>query len=303
MIKIRCEADLYGYSKLLSNYLGYQFAPNSLRGFQHGWIWWNPNDLDPAPGCGLDPNLSEYWGVLVQDDAVANSLLKKGIFAVPSGLPFINWLRHINGDVALSDKKENEILFVPGHSNPWNNISNDVMVRAVDFSKRYSRRCQILLGGSDFHLAKELSNYYSKVHIGATVSDANSFVRLHTAFNECSHMVTDSLGSHICYALHCGMKVGLHADFYKPPTHYGPETKLTSDYKKLEDSGNLAAFIHVSSITYVEKRFQGMIISDASWPAYGKAPYISDNTPAEIAQLLGWDITYACELPKRSFNK
>ena len=299
MNNIRCEADLYGYSKYLADFLNYDFAPLSLRGFQHGWIWWDPNDFEPSKSFGLDPNTSEYWGILVQDSSVADSLLKRGIFALPCGLPFLNWIRHMSKDVNSSENRSSEVLYVPSHSNPWIDISSDVRSRAIRFSERY-KGAQILLGGNDSHLANELSAYYSKVHIGASVSDTNSFARLLSAFNSCYYMITDAIGSHICYALHCGMKVGLHTDFYD--LVYGPQPINSTDFHRL-NRDQLSGIQFVSSLKYLQNRFRGLLVSDQNLPIYSIAPEISDCSPCDIAHLLGWDITYACELPKHSFQK
>lgn len=86
--QFRSEADHYGYAWWLSQHLGYEFNPISLRGFQHGWIWWDSVDFEYKAGAGLDPNLNEFWGILVQDKEIERNLIDKGIFAKACGLPF-----------------------------------------------------------------------------------------------------------------------------------------------------------------------------------------------------------------------
>ena len=294
--KIRCEADLYGFSTWLAMHLGYSFAPLSLRGFQHGWVWWNVDDFAPCKSGGLDPNLSEYWGILTQDPSVARSLLRRGIFSLPCGLPFISWLRNRTDSSDVDMDRSDSVLYVPGHSNPWNDVSGDVLSRAIEFSKKY-RNASILLGGSDWHLETQLSGYFDRVYRGALVTDAGSFERLHAAFASCAYLITDTIGSHICYALHCGMRVGVHSDFYA--TRYGPNTERSVDFIKSREAGTLEKIESVSSVDYLERRFPGLIISGGEVPRYNIPPEISDCEPSEIASLLGWGMTYECELVRR----
>lgn len=288
-VNLRCEADLYGYSRWLAGHLGYPFAPLSLRGFQHGWMWWDECDAPYDKDFGLDPNLNEYWGALVQDDAVARSLQKRGTFAHACGLPFVSFYRHSGLAGSFSSARDTRTLYVPTHSNPWNDVAGDVAEAAVRFSE-LQEACAVMLSWGDRHLASKLATRFERIEIGAGALERDSFYRMLRIFESYECMITDSIGSHVCYALACGMKVGIHAALYRK-LYDGDQARETFDWKRAKDGGHAERYNRIMSLDYIDQRFPGMVI-DGGRPHYSVVPALACERPDVIARLLGWELTF-----------
>jgi hypothetical protein len=289
--------DLYGYSKWLATHLDYKFIPISLRSFQHGWIWWNHEDMPIQKGFGLDPNVNDFWGCLVQDKEIESFLLKQGIYAKSCGLPFLNFYNHFKNKEKSKDKNNENILYIPMHSNPWNDFSKDILLNAENF-KFENKRLSILLSWSDRNLANQLSNFYSKIEIGAGALEDESFYRLANVFESYEYMITDFIGSHICYAIACGMKVGINARLFKP-FYQGKHAALTYDVQKMKESEYFENMCEINTLEYMEKKYPGIVI-DGGLPTYSTLPEISICSPQEVATQLGWNLTYESQYPSYS---
>jgi hypothetical protein len=291
------EADLYGYSKWLAAHLGYSFIPRSLRGFQHGWIWWDPADANIQQGMGLDPNLDSFWGVLTQSEKVSEELRRRGIYSQPCGLPFLNYYKHCGLQGSFKHLRKGSILYVPTHSNPWNNRSNDVEDAACRFARHYPNS-GVMLGWNDRHMASRLSGIFESVEIGAGALESESFLRMLNIFERYDYMITDTMGSHVCYGLACGMKVGVHYGLHCRSKD-GKEYVQNIDYQKFKKSDDFDRQRHVYTPEYLDNKFPGIVI-DSGIPNYSKMPSdIVYERPAVIASQLGWDMTYESELVKQ----
>jgi hypothetical protein len=285
---IRCEADLYGYSYWLSYHLKLNTTPVSKRGFQHGWIWWDPTDLLPYPGFGLDPNTNRYWGLLTQDNSIARSLMNFGTYAAEGGLPFLNYYHNSGLFGRFKEKRKGRILFVPTHSNPWNDYSDDILQSILDFSRIFNTNFTVMIGGSDRSLQDALTTLGIPSVLGAQVNDVLSFIRLQENFESHEFMITDSIGSHICYGLHCGMKVGILKDeFEKSKARPQQQFQNGKAYASLP---NLEAREYISSSSYINARYPGLVYSEGL-PTYDLPPPIPNINPETIANLLGWDLS------------
>ena len=284
---IRNEADLYGYSVWLAEHLGLKIYPRALRGFQHGWIWW---DMEQGSRQGLDINLDAYWGQLVQDEHVEKCLRNEKIYAKACGLPFLNYLE-FSGTKGLFPKTGG-LLYVPTHSNPWNNVKDDVVESAIRFSKKHPDAA-IMLSWSDQKLAPELAPYFRKVEIGAGALEMTSFPRISKIFQTYDTMLTDAIGSHVLYAMACGLKVGIDAGLYFNCIQTEKAQK-TPDGKRWQDEKFNNQYF---SLEYLDARFPGMVV-DGNDPNYCVMPHFPVVEPKEIASLLGWAITYECEIVK-----
>jgi hypothetical protein len=285
---VRNESDLYGYTVWLAEHLGLEIYPRSLRGFQHGWIWWNTGEYYRQ---GLDPNIDPYWGELVQDELIEEYLLKEKIFAKACGLPFLNYLE-FSGTKGYF-QRTGGLLYVPTHSNPWYDVKKDVVESAIRFSKKHPDS-SIMLSWSDQKLAPELAPYFKTVEIGAGALEMTSFPRMSKIFQTYDTMLTDAIGSHVLYGIACGMRVGIDAELYY--NYINTESSQnTVDGQRWRDEKFTDKY---SSLEYLDKRFPGLVI-DGNSPDYCVMPDFPVVEPKEIAALLGWPITYECELAKR----
>jgi hypothetical protein len=282
---VRCEADLYGYSLWLAEYLDLNVCPRSLRGFQHGWIWWDIVDGELA---GFDPNLSEYFGILVQDKQIEQSLLRDGIYAKACGLPFLNFLKHTK----IETKRNKGKLYIPTHSNPWNDVSKSIKFLASNFAnKDYS----IMLSWNDRHIDIDGFNH---IEIGAGALETTSFYRMATIFSSYDEVITDSIGSHVLYAIACGAKVGIDANAYDNAR----KMNIWAGTADEELSKKRPTKQDYYDINYIDKKYSGLVIDDNS-PSYCQMPEIAYERPEVIADLLGWGITLDCEMAKYASNR
>jgi hypothetical protein len=266
---VSCEPDLYGFSTWLAEHLGCQRQINA-RGYQHGWIWW---DRDPGDFRGLDPGFSKVDGCLVQNEQIAESLRSEGIYAKAVGLPFLTYKNYSGQPVP---ERQSEVLFVPTHSNPWNDVKSDVV---DSMNQHRDKGWSILLSATDSVIG---APGFKNIEIGAGVFVKESFQRLFRIFHSYEYMVTDCMGSHICYGLACGMKVGIDLKNYN--RHQTALTQ-TPDYKRaLTMTGK-----DISSVDFISNRFDGIFIED-SLPTYNKPYEVANEPPRVIATELGWKL-------------
>jgi hypothetical protein len=285
---VRNESDLYGYTVWLAEHLGLEIYPRALRGFQHGWIWW---DTGEYYRWNFDPNIDPYWGELVQDKLIEEYLLKEKIFAKACGLPFLNYLE-FSGTKGYFPRTGG-LLYVPIHSNPWYDAKEDLVKNAIRFSKKHPDS-SIMLSWSDQKLAPELAPHFKTVEIGAGALEMTSFPRMSKILQTYDTMLTDAIGSHVLYGIACGMRVGIDASLYYKYTNT-ESSKNTQDDQQCKDKKVTNKY---SSLEYLDKRFPGLVI-DGNPPNYCVMPDFPVVEPKEISALLGWPITYECELAKR----
>lgn len=285
---VRNESDLYGYTVWLAEHLGLEIYPRALRGFQHGWIWW---DTGEYYRWNFDPHIDPYWGELVQDKLIEEYLLKEKIFAKACGLPFLNYLE-FSGTKGYFPRTGG-LLYVPIHSNPWYDAKEDLVKNAIRFSKKHPDS-SIMLSWSDQKLAPELNPYFKTVEIGAGALEMTSFPRMSKILQTYDTMLTDSIGSHVLYGIACGMRVGIDAGLYYKYTNT-ESSQNTEDSQQCKDKKVTNKYL---SLEYLDKRFPGLVI-DGNPPNYCVMPDFPVVEPKEIAALLGWPITYECELAKR----
>jgi len=295
---LRSESDLYGYSTWLAKYLRYPVVPLSMRGFQHGWVWWKKSNEEPIE-LGLDPNLNKYLGTLVQDLNVHQVLQNKKIFSVIAGLPFLNFRSFCGYAGKFSERIEGSVLYVPTHSNPWNNYSFVIGEMSDRALKVIGRDCAVLLSWNDRQLAPVFSERFSTVEIGAGALEISSFYRLSRIFEKYEFVITDSMGSHVLYAASCGAKVGIHRALYRP-LHDKNSLRSSTDYEFLKKIGGQEWMDRYSEIDFIDSTYPGLVTE--GFPIGGfTPPQITEMSPECVATYLGWELTLESELASRGF--
>lgn len=278
-IPIRCESDLYGYSYWLASHLGLPKSPRSLRNFQHMWIWWDLEERDVA--WALDPNINPFFGELVQDEQIASVFARRKQYAKACGLPFLNFLRHSGID--FNTHRNGKTLYVSCHSTAWRDVSRRTLEAVRSFAQ--GNDLTVLLAWNDRHLASEID---LPVEIGAGARELTSFYRMAEIFHRYEYLITDRMGSHVLYAMACGMKVGLSA-----------RSNIDTVFSEVALKNGLEERARsIRTTRFLDERFPGLVIEDGQ-PAYDKLPCIPDTSPQEIARELGWGITLPCELAQQ----
>lgn len=265
-VRLRNEADLYGYTEWLSNHLGVKNT-NPRFGFQHMWIWW---DLEPRDIVwALDPHMFKSRGTLIQNEVIKSairSIAPEEYGVEVCGLPFLNFIANHPVDF----KRNGKTLYVSTHSTSWRDISNHTKKAVEDFIK--DNDVTVLLSVHDCSLAKELK---APCLMGADAMDVNSFYRIQKIFSEYEYMITDRMGSHVLYGVACGMKVGLSAK-YNIDTVFS-ETAIGRGF------GERAKEIRTTK--FLDDRFPGLVIENGL-PSYTTMPPIVNTDPKTIASYI-----------------
>ena len=266
---VSAEPDLYGFSDWLASYLGCQRQP-SIRGYQHGWIWWEREKNDDR---GFDPNFQRRDGLLVQNEQIAQSLRDEGVYAKAVGLPFLTYKNYSGQQIP---ERRSEVLFVPTHSNPWCDLSGDV---TDSCAQHKDKGWSVMLSKSDYRLKID---GFQNVEQGAGIFDRNSFERLFNIFHSYEYMVTDAVGSHIGYGLACGMKVKIDVENF---SRFQGSWKQTGDYKLFNKRSEGLSDLDINSLSYMETRFPGIC---TGW--HSGDIDVANEPPEVIATELGWKL-------------
>lgn len=278
-IKVRDEADLYGYSTWLASYLGLDSVPKSHRGLQHGWHWCPFSKIkDVLIGRVTQPN-----GLLVQDSEYANGYAEENIPAFATGLPFTNFIEYSGIKSIISQAKRSGKLLVPTHSFVGTDIS-DVVLNQVKWGAAHYENISVMLGRSDSHLSDVIKKYCSKVEIGAQNNDASSFFRIANIFSRYEEMLTTQMGSHVLYGTQCGLNVHVTGEDSLICDEIRGIDKKFYEYRKI-DASNL---IDIDKHEYVKKIYPELYDGKGSF--HGKIKNLNQSAqPDVIAKLLGWE--------------
>lgn len=277
-IKVRCEADLYGYSLWLATYLGLDSIPLSHRGFQHGWYWY---DFEIVKNVFLARG-APTAGILVQDDNYAAGYNHIGIFAITAGLPFINFLEYSGFKQTCSESARSGTLLVPTHSHVEGDYSDYVLNQIIWAAER-NENVSVMLGASDLHLYKDIKKYCNNVEIGARNNDASSFFRIAEIFSRYENMLTTQMGSHVLYGTQCNLNVHLLENNEIIPKEFRGEDKYFYERRNVDTS----KFMQVSTHEFVKEIYPELY--DGRGSLSGKiSSQATTLPPATIADLLGW---------------
>ena len=264
IVSAKYETDNYGYSRWLADYLKVNYQETSV-GFQHGWIWWDVNDL--ALPAGIDPNWKRHSKLLTQDEFVREGVEKLGKKAVACGLPFLNYYDY----ACVPQEKVSQNLYIPPHSNSSENRT-EAILDCIKAAKDKYKNCSIMLAYCDRKLEPEIKDWFEKVEIGAGDLETNSFKRMANIFQQYDTAITDITGSHILYARYAGIKIGLDAELF--------QNSIKND---------IAYNPSLFTLEYINNRYPGLVI-DGNDPVLWELPNIAKATPLEIAKQLEWEV-------------
>jgi|TARA_B100000315_G_C14584915_1_gene592483 hypothetical protein len=202
-IKIRNGCDRFGFSYLIAKELGYFYAPRSFCIWDHGWQFY-PNSLRNNY-VQYDRNIK----VVVanrEDKLQLRELGYKNI--VVGGLPF-SYVPRQN----VKCIKDSLLVFIK-HSTKTHYYDDKTLIDYLaylstlrdDYSYIY-----VSLFYDDYNSAKkELVKQNNLIPIsGARSDDKYSLIRVRQMLEYCPMVTSNSLGSHIAYALYVGCRVSL----------------------------------------------------------------------------------------------
>lgn len=184
--------------------------------WQHGW---QPNENRIAPETVVDDRLAQSAMLALVSRTEEHEFLEaQGVRSVAVGLPFAYARDLILKSKTLSETTRSVCLLVPLHSSSscpvvrGDSAAHDYARMLRDASDAYpSLDCAVLIHPNDLWLGREIVKLTNaKLVMGADIHDSMALVRLAKLFAQTSVLLSDSVGSHIPYALSMGASVALN---------------------------------------------------------------------------------------------
>lgn len=287
-IKIRNSCDRYGFSYLLAAQLKLPLAPYSFANWVHGWSWNDAISHEEIIGCnGYHKTLS----IIVGNQNERNALECAGYAnVVVGGLPFAY--------VPNQNRKPLSgalLAFLP-HSAEVEK-ANVMQVEYLDYLASclpdFSEIFVSIywLDNSD-NLQHEIRRRKLKPLLGARPDDKNSLIRTRRMLEYCPYVTSNTMGSHIAYALYVGCSVSVTAPFYE----YGREVFLTGGNPHGHSSSYIDKMMEMQSMSFVKKKYPWLFVDH---PLQGirdvefgkKAVGLEWKlNPSQIKKALGWTL-------------
>lgn len=284
-IQVTSGIDRYGFSHVLAARCGLPAPPRSFANWVHGWIW------DEAPNaeslhCAQMPR---DVPVVVRNDVERRALREEGFRHVTvGGLPFAYVPRQ------HASRNPHALLAIPPHSAEVERLT----CRQQDYMD-YLESIRDRFDGvyiSIFHLDWEGPMHRAalarglRVVPGARPDDANSLARTRALFDAFDQVTTNTIGSHLPYALHAGCRFS----FCGPMFVYDGDTLLGNGNPIGHREARVRRLVEIQSPAYLRARF-GRYFVDSPADGLGDRAFGSREVGTdvllgsdEIKRILGW---------------
>ena len=249
-IPLRGGVDRYGFSHLLADRLGLARPPRSFANWLHGWIWW---DAEGSKDLMFNRKIRHKTHV-VAAPAQCAPLRREGFTDIRvGGLPFA-----YVGQTRFQ-RMPNSLLVMPPHSSDADRLksSQDEYLDYIGTIKDAFDLVAVCVFYSDFTPALEANLRGRGLHylLGARPDDANGLQRMRAIFDAFEYVTTNTMGSHVAYAMHSGCKTSIA----------GPAYRYTAeDFQSLADAENaeyLERLLHYYSRQFIQARFPSLVTS------------------------------------------
>ena len=210
-INLVSGVDRYGFSSLLAERLGVLWPRRSFANWQHGWMWWGASSYEELM---MDDGLKKHSRFIVSKSAELEVLKSAGFKNLwVGGLPFAYTEPSKSGKVAGS------LLAMPMHSAEQTTeaTSNKLAKSLTDYLdyleslKREFSSVWLSIYYLDFSIALlyEIRRRGLFLIEGARPNDANSLKRVRIIMDTFEFVTSNSIGSHVIYAMFSGCKVSV----------------------------------------------------------------------------------------------
>lgn len=286
-IELISGIDRYGCSAVMAQICGRTRVPRSFANWVHGWIWADEPTAELLH-CG---GLARDTTIIARNRAEKFALQSDGFSDVRvGGLPFAYVRRqHL-------DRNMDDLLAFPPHSAEAERITvdqADYMDYLESLKTHFNRICVSVhyldMGGA---LHKAALARGLRVIEGARPDDANSLFRIRAMLDSFLYVTSNSVGSHMLYALFSGCKFS----FCGPMYCYDESVLLAGGNPHNHSEKLIRSTLYYYSEFYLRKRF-GVFFVDH--PRAGvrnldfAAEEIGANSLMDVRQLesaLGWSL-------------
>ena len=287
-IKITSGVDRYGFSSVLAQKLKMRYVPRSFANWIHGWCWWTDHSAELLSCHKLPKNTS----IIVANEAEKNALNSYGFNNVKSGgIPFA-YINQQHGS-----RNENNLLAFPPHTAEIEKFSTDHK-EYFDYLESLKNDFEDIYV-SIYYLDINTPMHYAalnrglKVVQGANPSDANGLIRVRSILDSFKYVTSNTMGSHMLYALYSGCNFSLSGPFYA----FDESVFLSNGNPHKHSKSYVDEMLKVVSEGYVKKVFpeffhhhptMGVQDIDFAIDAIGERFTLK---PYEIKNALGWSLS------------
>ena len=246
-IKLISNVDRYGFSDILSEQIALSITPRSFANWLHGWSWWK---VISSTELIFDRTQKQWERAIVSNHYEKEILRSEGFKNIwVGGLPFAYT------PPSNFERKLDSLLAMPPHSAENEKIRRPYL-EYLDYlesiKNNYSTVCV-----SIFHLDKnidlvaEIEKRGLMFIDGARPDDGNSLRRMRAIFDSFEYVTSNTIGSHIIYAIYCGCKTSFCGPMYvyDESLFRHKDSKTKHSYEYIQNSLNYL------SINYLLKHY------------------------------------------------
>jgi hypothetical protein len=260
-INLVSGVDRYGFSSLLAERLGVFWPRRSFANWQHGWIWWGASSHEELM---MDESLKDESRFIVSKSSECEVLKSVGFNNVwVGGLPFAYT------EPSKSVRVSGSLLAMPMHSAEQSPKSTShklakSLINYLDYLESMKQHFSSIWTSIYYldysaELLYEISRRGLFYIEGARPDDANSLRRVRTMMDTFEFVTSNSIGSHVIYAMFSGCKVSIG----------GPEVPVAESDFELDNRERRYSKKYIEdSIYYLSKEY-----------LINKFPFILANNP------------------------
>lgn len=280
----RNEVDRYGASWVFANKCNLVRPPRSFSNWVHGWIWAD----QPSSRLLACSNLRRSTKIIVRSEQEREALVREGFTAViVGGLPFA-YVPPQN-----TTRIQGSLLVVPAHSAGSEEVRcghEHYLDYLLSEQKNFSRIivCIYYLDKGK-EVEKQARRRGFEVVYGARPDDANSLLRMRTLFDSVEYVTSNTMGSHMIYALSAGCKFSFCGPFYE----YERDVFLGGGNVLGHSIEHVEELLYIQSEGYIRQRF-GKFFKESPLGGFTAVDFANETlgrellSADELRHALGW---------------
>lgn len=279
--ELRCEADYYGASYLISSRLNLQRTPVSSSTWVHGC------DILPVPRDVFSPMKSDPESTHLVDNLATQQWWRDNGYprTIAVGCPFVYT------EFSGRERIPGSVLAMPSHGLPGSSRDDsqtDLWFERVAGLKNQFSLVMVCVHENDVEALRPRMERHQLEWFKGAAMNSLALPRMRAIFDSFEFMVTDVQGSHLPYAAWSGCRVAILEPSYLPKwehVEHHPHMKKYPETRK-----NIAFF----EPEFMHARFPFLFpeeISKATCPREWAGALLGvdcKRSPEELARLLGW---------------